>query len=168
MCMWTNRVEGFESSVDVPRDELLAIRLGQSLRQELKFWDSTGAGKWAHPLNTEVERVSAFLLLCIFPLSIATFAAGWQKHVTRYLVDSRVHLAVFGRASETAGELCWHDTVTGENGEAAFVRKGSRLIVRVAGGARAEAHVLPDLAIVLRNPPWDRKATRPALGVAPD
>lgn len=105
-------------------------------------------------------------LLSVFSLFVPA-AAGAQPGVRCYLVDSRVHVAVVSRA-DAGGELCWHDTVSGRAGEAPFVQRGDRLLLGAPGRADAEAHLLPDLAIVVRNPPWGSGSGQLSLGVALD
>jgi len=106
-------------------------------------------------------------LLSVFALLPGGWALAAQPGVACYLVDARVHLAVVTWEAGSTGELCWHDTVTGRRGEARFVREEGRLVVRSGEGPASEVHVLPDLAVVVRNPPWTGGA-RVALGVALD
>lgn len=106
--------------------------------------------------------------LCVLPLFTATFCAAEEPAVRCFLVDSRVHVALVPRESGAGGEICWHDTVTGATGQAPFVQDGSRLVLTTPEGQTSEAHLLPHLAIVLRNPPWEKRESRLALGVALD
>lgn len=97
----------------------------------------------------------------------ASFAGAGQG-VGRYLFDARVHVALLARADGTGGELCWVDTVSGRSGEAPFLRRGGRLLVERAPGAYSEAHLLPDVALVVRDPPWGGVPGGDALGLALD
>jgi len=106
-------------------------------------------------------------LMSVFSLLLPVWAAGAQPEVRCYLVDSRVHVALVSRA-EAGGELAWHDTVSGRAGEAPFVQRGDRLLLGAPGEGGAEAHLLPDLAIVIRNPPWGAEAGHLSLGVVLD
>lgn len=108
-------------------------------------------------------------VLALFGASFSDAAPGGRRGVGRYLFDARVHVALLARADGTGGELCWVDTVSGRSGEAAFVRQGSRLLVERAPGAFSEAHLLPDVALVVRDPPWGNRAEgSDSLGLALD
>lgn len=105
-------------------------------------------------------------LVCAFALFGAAFPAVGEDAVHRYLVDSRVHLAVVERGARA--ELSWHDTVTGQSGDVPVVRQGARFVSPEGAEPAVEAHVLSGLAVVVRNPPWGGAPPGPCLGVALD
>lgn len=108
------------------------------------------------------------LLVCFLTLAGAGFCAAGETGVRCFLVDSRVHVAIVSVDPGSGGEMCWHDTVTGQTGQALFTRDGSRLVVVDERGAVSEAHLVQGLALVLRNPPWSRQDSHLALGLALD
>jgi hypothetical protein len=111
--------------------------------------------------------VRVVLVLGVFALALAQISEADEVKVGRYLFDARVHVALLARADGTGGELCWRDTVTGRSGEALFVRKGQTLLVEKAPGTFCEGHLVPDVALVVDDPPWGAGG-HPSLGVALD
>ncbi len=111
-----------------------------------------------------MSRAVTLALALIFLAGTAWAGAGG---VRRYLVDARVLLTVVPCGARSPGELAWYDTVSGRNGDTAFACVGDRLLLSGDGG-RGEAHLLPNLAIVVRNAPWDGSPDHLSLGVALD
>ena len=111
--------------------------------------------------------VRAVVSLGVLTLSLASFSEAGEMKVGRYLFDARVHVALLARADGSGGELCWRDTVTGRSGEAPFVRRGQALLVEKTPGAFSEGHLVPDVALVVDDPPWVAGG-RTSLGVALD
>jgi len=111
--------------------------------------------------------VRAVAALSVLTLSLASFSDAGETKVGRYLFDARVHVALLARVDGTGGELCWRDTVTGRSGEAPFVRKGQTLLVEKAPGTVCEGHLVPDVALVVDDPPWGAGG-HASLGVALD
>lgn len=106
------------------------------------------------------------VLLCVMTLFGAGAVAAEETLVRCFLVDARIHVAVVSSGAGPEGELVWRDTVTGESGGAPFTAQGDRLLLRGVASGPVVARLLPDLAIVLEHPPWDRESRGPSLGIA--
>jgi hypothetical protein len=85
--------------------------------------------------------------------------------VERFLVEGRVHVTLVTLDDGTRGGIIWQDTAMPRRGEAPFLRRGRVLHFR--GDAVPPAHLVPGVALVLRNPPWNPSIST-VLGVSLD
>jgi len=85
--------------------------------------------------------------------------------VERFLVAGRVRVTLVALDDAASGATIWRDTVLACTGQEPFLHRWRVLHFR--GDAVPPAHLMPRVALALRNLPWDPSVST-ALGVSLD